>query len=433
MQQEIKAAALNFLEKIKNKSISIISHFDTDGITAAAIMSKTLTRLRKRFSVKIIKQIEPHVFKEIKNDVILFLDLGSSSLDKISKLGKTVFVIDHHEITEDVPENITLINPRLHGPEEVSGAGLTYLFCRELGQNKDLASLAVVGMVGDMLDREVSKLNNEILKDTEVVVKKGLMLYPATRPINKALEYGSGLYIPGVTGNSRAVFELLNEAGIRKEGTVYKSLIDLTEEEMSKLITSVLLRKKDSSGVIGSIYLVKFFNKLEDARGLSAMINACSRLGHSEIALALCLNNKKAKERAEEIYARYKQQLITALGFVEENKCIGKGYVIVNAKDRIKDTIIGTVMSIISSSQVYERGTVLVGLAYDQDKIKISARVCGREGRNVREVLESATKDIPETECGGHPLAAGCLIKKDYEKNFMNQVVKTLDLEVVKI
>jgi hypothetical protein len=48
-------------------------------------------------------------------------------------------------------------------------------------------------------------------------------------------------------------------------------------------------------------------------------------------------------------------------------------------------------------------------------------------------VLESATRDIPETECGGHPLAAGCLIKKDYETNFLNQVSKTLDLEVVKI
>jgi RecJ-like exonuclease len=333
----------------------------------------------------------------------------------------------------DIPKNITVLNPRLHGDEEVSAAGLTYLFCKELGQNKDLASLAVVGMVGDMLDKELSKFNKEILNDAEVIVKKGLMLFPATRPINKSLEYGSGLYIPGVTGNARAVFELLNEAGIKKEGASYKGLIELTDEEMSRLITAVLLRKQDSKGVIGNIYLIKFFNKLEDARGLSAMINACSRLGNSEVALAFCLNNKSAKDKAEEIYAKYKQQLMTALNYVEKNKLEGKGYVIINAKDMIRDTIIGTVMSILASSQVYGPGTILVGLAYDQDKIKISARVCGREGRNVREMLESATRDIPETECGGHPLAAGCLIKRKYESNFLTQVEKTLDLEVVKI
>jgi len=296
MRQSIKDAASKFLESIKNKSISIISHHDTDGITSAAIMSRSLIRLRKRFSLNIIKQLESSVLEDIDNDVIVFLDLGSSSLEKISKLGKTIFVIDHHEITSDVPDNITLINPRLFGSEEVSGAGLTYLFCRELGQNKDLASLAVIGMVGDMLDREVSKLNNEILNDAEVVVKRGLTLYPATRPLNKALEFGSGLYIPGVTGNSKEVFNLLNEAGIKKEGNAYKSLIELTNEEMSKLITAILLRKQDSKGMIGNLYLIKFFNKLEDARGLSAMINACSRLGNSEIALGFCMNNKTAKE-----------------------------------------------------------------------------------------------------------------------------------------
>jgi single-stranded DNA-specific DHH superfamily exonuclease len=72
-------------------------------------------------------------------------------------------------------------------------------------------------------------------------------------------------------------------------------------------------------------------------------------------------------------------------------------------------------------------------LAYDNDKIKVSARVCGREGRNVREILESATKEIPEAECGGHPMAAGCLISKAVEQEFISKVVKALELEVIKV
>ncbi|MEM4230712.1 MAG: DHH family phosphoesterase [Candidatus Pacearchaeota archaeon] len=437
MRQNIKAAASKFFESTKNKTITVISHFDTDGITSAAIMAKTLTKLKKRFSLKIIKQLEPYIFDKINGEVVVFLDLGSSNLEKISRLGKEVFIIDHHEIPArtEIPTNITIVNPEINKSGEISASGLTYLFCKELNQNsyQELAKLAIIGMVGDMLDKEISKLNNDILKDAEVIVKKGLMLYPATRPINKALEFSSSFYIPGVTGNSKGVFDLLTEAGITKEGNTFKSLLELNDEEMSRLLTCILLRKKDNSEIIGNIYLIRFFNKLEDARELSAMINACSRLGNSDIALALCLNNKKAREKAEEIYAEYKQQIIQALNFVEQNKIVGKGYVIINAKNIIKDTIIGTVMSILSTSQVYPAGTIIIGLAYDEDKIKVSARVCGRDGRNVREVLELATKEIPETECGGHHFAAGCLIKRNFESNFMDKLTKALEIEVVKI
>ena len=47
-----------FLEKTKDKKIQIISHFDTDGICSAAIISKTLERQYKQFSVKILKQLD---------------------------------------------------------------------------------------------------------------------------------------------------------------------------------------------------------------------------------------------------------------------------------------------------------------------------------------------------------------------------------------
>ena len=58
MDRRIELVAKNFLEKIKNKEIQVISHFDTDGITSAAIMIKTLKKLDRIFSVKIVKNLE---------------------------------------------------------------------------------------------------------------------------------------------------------------------------------------------------------------------------------------------------------------------------------------------------------------------------------------------------------------------------------------
>ena len=436
MKKAIETAVSKFLEKSKSKKVMVISHHDTDGITSATIMARALERADRQFNLRIVKQLELEFIETLpKDQIIVLLDLGSASLQALSKF-EDVFVIDHHEIPTEIPPSINLINPHAFKEENISGAGLTYLFAKQMNpDNKDLAMFAVVGMVGDMLDKELAKLYTDILADAEVVIKKGLMLYPSTRPIHKTLEFSSSTFIPGITGNSRGVLELLREAGIERVNGEYKNLLELDEEESSKLITGILLRRarKDNSDIIGNIYLVKVSSRLEDARELSAMINACSRLGFPEVALLFCMGNKSSRSRAESIYANYKQHLVAALNLVSSiTKIEGKGYSIINAKNEIKDTIIGTVTSILSSSQMYEEGTVLVSLAYSEDKIKVSARVAGRTGRNVREILEQVTSKIGG-ECGGHPMAAGCLIMQDQEQIFIDYLKKVLDIEMVKV
>ena len=93
LESEIELIADKFVDAISNKEILVISHFDTDGITSAAIMIKTLRKLDKRFSVKILKRIEEETLVNLPKDkVIIFLDLASGSLDSISKLNfKTMF------------------------------------------------------------------------------------------------------------------------------------------------------------------------------------------------------------------------------------------------------------------------------------------------------------------------------------------------------
>ena len=437
----IKEVVKKFLSQIENKEVVIVSHYDTDGITSAAILAKALKRLDKKFCIKIIKQLEEQTLDELrnldKNKLIILLDLGSGSLHHLGNIKSELFIIDHHEIIHEIPKNVNIINPHLYNEEEVSGACLTYFFAKEISaENKDLSNLALIGMVGDMLEKEVSKINNVLLNDAEVIVKKGLLLYPATRPLHKTLEFATGIFIPGVTGSSRGAISLLKDAGIEKNGYEYKSLIELDNEEMSKLITSILLRlpsRNTHENLIGNIYLIKLFNRLEDAREISAMINACGRLGCGEIALALCMGSKKAKSIAESIYAKYKQHIVSALNYVSKShNLIGREYVIINAKDEIKDTIIGTVASILANSQAYEKGTVIIAMAYAQNKIKVTARIVGRNGRNIREMLEEVVKCIGG-DCGGHAAAAGCLINKEKEDEFLNLLRKQLDVEIVKV
>lgn len=437
----IKNFSETFLQKTANKKIHLVSHFDTDGITSAAIFSKILERLDKQFSLKILKNLTQEEIERFPRDrAIVLTDLGSGSLECLSKLPNDIFIIDHHEITQTANfGNINLLNPHLLGNiEKLCSAELTYLVSKSISnENKDLAYLAIIGMVGDIMEKEINRQRNEIINDAEVRVKKGLLLYPSTRPIDRALEFSSRPFIPGVTGDSKGTLELLKEAGIERIDGKYKSLIDLDEDEMKRLVTSVALRlsAKESSEFIGNLYLIKFFNRIEDARELSAIINACSRMEKPEIALMLCLGNSVSRKKAERIYFHYRQHIISGLKYIDNNKKIyGKEYVIINAKDKVKDTIIGTLASILSFSQVYKEGTIIITMAYDNDKIKVSARMAGRNPkspRNLKELMDSITTSIGG-ESGGHKEAAGCIIDKKDEDKFIELVKTKLEYELIK-
>lgn len=438
LEEQIKLVKEDFLKTISNEEIIVVSHFDTDGISSAAIMTKALKRLDKRFSLKILKSLDEKFIKTLPKDkVILFLDLASGSLDHLKEANlKDVFIIDHHEIIQDIPKNVRMINPDLHTQQKLSSSSLVYLFCRELKEkNKDMAKLAVLGMVGDLLEKEIDKLNNNILGDGEIKTKRGLLIYPSTRPLNRTLEYSSQPFIPGVTGDTQGVIELLREAGIENNRGKYKSIIELEKEEMEKLVTSIMLRnpKCKASEIVGNIFLIKLYNKLEDARELSAMVNACSRFGESYTAVELLLEVPDAKKRAQDIHIKYKQYLISGLKIAQEKEKIeGKGFAILNAKEEIRDTMIGTVCSILSNSAMYEDGTVIIGLAHYENKIKVSARSVGRTGRNIREILNNVVTQIGG-EVGGHKFAAGANIHKDKEEEFIKLLKKNLEIEMVKV
>ncbi|MFH1802207.1 MAG: DHH family phosphoesterase [archaeon] len=438
LDEKIKEAISRIEELSAQKELTVISHFDTDGVTSAAIFSRALARWGKNFSMQIVKSLDEELVRALPDDkVLIFLDLASGSLDYLKDKRTEVFVFDHHEIVQDVPDNVHMVNPAYEKEESLCSAAICYLFARELNPaNKDLANLAVVGTVGDLLDKHIGKVFSSILDDSETIVRKGILLYPSTRPLDKALEYSSQPYIPGVSGSRQGVLELLRDAGIESDKGKFKALYELNDEEMSKLITAILLRSNGETkedGLIGNLFLVKFFNKLEDARELSASINACSRMGYPEVALGFCLGNKQYKEEAEKIYITYKQSLVAALKYVSESeKLEGKDYMIINARDRIKDTIIGTVASILSHSPLYKEGLVIVALSYNEDKIKVSARLAGRQGRNVRDLLHRAVVTLGG-EVGGHPNAAGCLISKEKEEEFIGELRKVLDVETVRV
>jgi single-stranded-DNA-specific exonuclease len=461
-------AVLKFRETLKKEGIiRVITHLDTDGLSSAAILIKALRRCDQQFHVRVVKQLEDNLieklFFEIKKQkckAVFFLDLGSNKLEKIIALANFchVVILDHHEVENSQflefvknNPNITFINPELNKKDDdkTSASGVVYEFVKALDpENKELAQLAVLGMIGDMVDKSLCKKNKPILedaKDAGMQVKRGPIVFSATRPIHKSLELNSSMFIPGVSGSQNGAIAFLRDLDIQiRTDKGYRTIVDLSEEEMSKLLTAIILARMNhtkSQDIIGDIYLMKFFGYVIDARELSTMLNACGRLNYTSLALAFLLGSKQAKDKIEFVYTKYRHHLINGLNFVNATKKIeGRNYMIINARENIRDTIIGTVTSILASSGAYPEGNILVGMAYRKDKkIKVSMRLsCSNRSDekpcvDLCKILSKVVVDIKNAEVGGHIHAAGCLISKKEEDFFIQNLQKNLDIEEIKV
>jgi single-stranded DNA-specific DHH superfamily exonuclease len=447
MLKSVEKISREFLEISKEKSIRIIGNQNTDGICAVAILIKTLQKLDKKFSTKTVKSLSREIVeKEFKRDTNeIFIFCGLDPKDFFNKKKSHKIFIFFHQKTINLPSEIHTLNP-LNNENKIenhcTSSGIVYMFSKEISKELQyLSDIAIIGMIGTEYNPTKSIINKIIIEDSfNLTIKKGITLYPATRPIKRTLEYSTSPYISGITGNGKGVLQFLEELQISQD----KNILDLTEEEISRLSTAIKTRQAKHSQneeIYGDIFVLNFFNTKEDVRELSVLINSCSHLGKSDVAIEYCIGNSKSKKEALEIYTRYNHELVSALKIAEKiEKIDGKGFTILNAKNQIKEGVIGTVCSVISSSPLYKEGTIFVGMAQNTtNQTKVTARISGRIGRNVKEMFEKTIQNFkenyPETKAdvGGNKYAAGCFIESEYEKVFIENLQKVLEIEEIKI
>lgn len=461
--QEFLHAIRSFVDEFKkhnDKVIRLVSHLDADGLSSSAIMIRALKREGIKFSLTTIRQLNAEVIDELTREnypIVMFLDLASGSLSEIeAKLckNKTVFIIDHHKVQEYKYNKIKLLNPHIFGidgSKEISSSGITYLFAKYINpKNLDMSSIAILGAIGDMQEHNgfKSELNNFILEDAinsgKIEIKVGLRMFGMqTRPINKVLEYSTDPYIPGVTGSEQGTKRFLEKLKINVIGDgKYRKLVQLRQEELKQLVTGIILQRMGSEenpeDVLGKVYLLpeeEDENPMKDAKEFSTLLNACGRMNRSSIGIACCLSDKKAKQEAITLLLDYKKEIINSLNWFHSNKnkmIEGEGYVIINAQDQIKDTLIGTMGSMIAKSNTYSNGDIIITMAYTIDgHIKISLRVAGTIKRDLIPIINKIVSKVGGIG-GGHKYAAGALIHQEKEREFIQSTKELLEKEFIK-
>ncbi len=447
LKERIKKSVEEFKEIDKRETIRVISHLDCDGIAACSILIKAFNRENRKYTTSIIQQLNEKIINELENEdhnFYFFSDLGSSHSNLIYKKLKNVFILDHHQIKEK-DSNVTHINPHLFGidgSKEISGAGVAYLFAKELNKiNKDMAHVAVIGAIGDIQENNgFLKLNDEILQEAlkqgTIKLKKGLKVFGSyTKPLHKILEHSSDIYIPNVTGSETNSIKFLQNLGINpKNGSGWRKMVELDDNEMQRLITGIVMKRNNQDNpedIIGYSYILtkETHDQLKGAKEFATMLNACGRLNKASLGIGCCLGDEKIKKKAIRNLINYKREIVKAMNWYNDNKSKDakrKRFVIINAKDNILSTVAGTLASILSRNNEFEDGTLILSMAQQIDNTtKASLRISGNNKNDLVQILKKIVEKV-NGDAGGHKDAAGAIIKTEDEDKFVKEAENIL-------
>jgi RecJ-like exonuclease len=408
----------------------VVTHYDCDGLSSGAILTKALKRNNIDFSLFVVKELTSEVIERV-NDFslpVIFTDLGESRL--IENIRTPVVIIDHHSPIEFNKKDIAHINPELYGIHELSGSCVAYLVTRMLShENKDLADIAITGAAGDMkLDSlKVSNLGEMIINDALdqkiLKIEIGLRLFGySSRPLHKALEYCFDPYIPGISGNESAVIQMLSDLGIEiKNGDKFRTLSELTNEEKVKLHTHLVMLRlshniENPEDIFGENYILTQYNY--EVRELATILNAFGRLERFDDALRLCIDFNR--EQAESVINEYKTKLARYINMAEELMEQKDFISIIKGYNYIESNFVSPISTIFSQSL---KSKILLVSAYDGEYTKMSIR--NKTNIPVNEIVRKLSEELGG-EGGGHIEACGARVRIDKEDEFIIKFEKEI-------
>lgn len=177
---------------IKNReTIGIIGDYDVDGITATAIIYKYLHYAGVSVKYHIPSRegegygINIETLKKMKAlgcSLIISVDCGITAIEEVEfakTLGVDMIITDHHEVGENIPDAVAVINPkRPDDPypfSKLSGVGVAYKLASALGienHKEEFIAFAALGTLADMMP--VTGENRKIIIDGMKFIQQGV-------------------------------------------------------------------------------------------------------------------------------------------------------------------------------------------------------------------------------------------------------------------
>lgn len=372
LMPDMEIAVNRIIKAIENREkIIIYGDYDVDGITSITVLKSFLedrgiqvgqyipNRLDEGYGLNKVA-IEKIVNE--KYDLMITVDCGISGIEKVkyaNSLGLETIVTDHHEVGENLPEAIAVVDAKRKDNQypcrDLAGVGVAFKLIQAIGIKLELEEkeylkyldIVCIGTISDIVP---------LVGENRVITKLGLRLVEQTKNMGlKSLLMSSG----------------------------YKNI--------------------DSTCI---------------SFGIAPRINACGRMGHADEALKLFLSNdiyevneltKKLNEYNTIRQQKEKAIYEDAVNQIEKNKLYEKSSIIVSGENW-HHGVIGIVSSKITD--LYFKPSIL--LCNEGEIAKGSGRSI--PGFDLHEALMKCQNEIERF--GGHAMAIGITIRKDNFEEF---------------
>lgn len=415
---ELTGLAKPAAERIKAQGfVRVVSHHDADGITACGIVCLALRRLNIPFQATIVSNLDEHAAEKLdRSQFTIFCDMGSGMPDIVNTFNAVI--LDHHA-PHGQHKNIH-VNPHLlgiDGASQVSASGVCYALARALGDNVDLAGLAISGAIGDKqkMQGPNADILEEAVKAGVITVTKGMKL--GRGPIEKVLECSIDPYFD-FSGNLDATKGFIKELGLSGD------IESLSQDDLKKLGSALslkLLKKSPPEAIdalFGDVYILNR-ELIKDVFDFTNTVNSCGKVNRPALGLAICLRNADALEQAETLRFEYSLQILNAVNdAIEKIKDAGS----IRHLDICCSDVTGAVASILIRYVMPDKPIIV--LNQDDGKVKVSARGTSeliRRGLDLAIAAREGARSVGGNG-GGHNIASGASIPKGSEQKFIDAV-----------
>ena len=417
-------------EVSRHPRVSVLSHYDADGLSAASILCATLLRAGKRVHVVTTKALDDEMIRGVGEgaECLILSDMGSSSLPQLESLHASVIVLDHHAPLGDSTK-LFHVNPHLFGIDGMTSAcagSMSMLFSLTVDEkNWDLLPVAFAGMVGDRQHIRGLKGVNKYLLDGGV--SRGMLqvrpgsLVPPGRLLEGLMDCIDP-YLIGITGDAEGAKALLTEAKLPLDATL-ESLNDNQRRMLSSLVALRLIKQGCTSSAMDELITDRYFFPSWNAYAddLAQLLNACGRTDKEGLGIALALRDKHAAEAAELLRKQYKDAIIAGMKAVIDNGVTRMENIqwFESTNTSLSGVLAGTIMQFIGDC---DKPTLTI--AVHHQSVRVSSRASFRileKGVDLSVALREAAKSVGGTG-GGHAVASGATIPLGKEQEFLARV-----------
>ena len=425
----------------KSTKIRVISHYDADGISAAAIVSMALYRAGYNFHTSLMRNPFDkglaRVSKE-KNEVIIFSDMGSGQINTIEQLKCLCIILDHHQVVKKkVADHVIQINANLcniNGNYEACGATISYAFAAALHPNNtDLLPLALAGAIGDKQHiGGIRGYNQELLQialDNKLLSEQiSMKLFGDT--VFDAVYYSIDPYYPGLSGNKDAIEKLLVKLKIDNTSKVTEINAE-TKKKLQSYLFFQLIKAGCQQNILDIAIRTRYHSDLLgcELERFADLLDACGKNGFRGLGLSLCFQDSNAFQESLTVEKEYKQKILEQLIALEQGGLQELSFMRYFYSD---SSSLGGVVAGIACNYLFDEQKPLFSIARKDNELHVSCR--GNQQLVAQGLdLGSAMKQVSTTlggHGGGHQIAAGATLTLDKEQEFIEQTNQILQQQI---